>query len=103
VLAYNLTRVITSWALADHSAQIAFHDDTLMAVVQRLHVVLEDAVLDRQRPDNLELSERRQAQIALYELDLSAGGKFMRRHRDRLLIQGILVEARVRPIAAREK
>jgi hypothetical protein len=61
---------------------------------------LEDPVLDRHRPDNLELSKWRQAQTARSELDLPAGGKFMRRHNYRLLIQWQFVEARVAPRGA---
>jgi hypothetical protein len=70
-----------------------------VAVLQRLYPVLEDSVVDRQRPDNLELSKRGQAQIARDELNLPAGGIFMRRHGYRSFIQTGLVEISRRGLA----
>jgi hypothetical protein len=64
------------------SNEIAFHDDTLVTVFQRLYPILGDSVLDRERPHDLEFAKGRWAKIAANEFDLPAGGIFVRRHGD---------------------
>jgi hypothetical protein len=67
--------------------EIVFHDDTLMTVFQRLYPVLGNPMFDRKRPYDLEFTERRPVKVAYHELDLLAGGVFVKWHESLLLIR----------------
>jgi hypothetical protein len=46
-------------------AEVAFHDNALMAIFKRFDPVPDNPVLNRQRAKNFEATKRRRAKIAL--------------------------------------